>query len=172
MTDREKIHWLLWGVVAIAAIYLTLPPLPKTASRSSTAVPFPLLLETIRNGDAPPVYPAGLVALDGRRVTISGFATPYDDPQTAAKLLLSEGGGGCYFCAPPGANGVVLVRRASKAPLSLWQNEPLTFEGTLHLTRADSTDEEAGRFLFTLDDAGLVRNEDLRMPASAAKGSL
>ncbi|MEO7100326.1 MAG: DUF3299 domain-containing protein [Luteolibacter sp.] len=159
MTGREKIHWLVWGVVVIGLTYVTLPPLPKKASGSSTSIPFSLLAGTTRKGDAPPVYPAELVALDGRRVTVSGFATPYDDPQTAAKLLLTQGGGGCYFCAPPKENGVVLVRRASKLPLSLGRNEPLTFEGTLHLAHADVTDEEAGQFLFTLDEAGMVRNE-------------
>ena len=138
---------------------MTLPTLPKAASSSSTAIPFSLLAKATREEDARPVYPADLTALDGRRVTLSGFATPYDDPQTATKLLLAQGGGGCFFCAPPRANGVVLVRRASRAPLPLWKNEPLTFEGTLHLAHPDSVDDEAGQFLFTLDEAGLVRNE-------------
>ena len=159
MTGREKIHWLVWSVVVIGLTYVTLPPLPKKASGSSTSVPFSLLAKATRNGGELPVYPADLIALEGRRVTLTGFASPYDDPETAAKLLLTQGGGGCYFCAPPRENGVVLVRRASKLPLSLWRNEALTFEGTLRLAHADVTDEEAGQFLFTLDEAGMVRNE-------------
>ena len=159
MTGREKIHWVVCGVVVVGITYLTTPSLqPRIASSSSVAIPFSLLAKTTRNDEALPTYPADLLALDGHQVTISGFVTPYDDPQASTKLLLAQGGGGCYFCAPPRANGVVLVRRASKAPLPLWKNEPLTFEGTLHLAHAESTDEEARQFFFTLDEASMVRN--------------
>jgi len=158
MKGREIIHYLLYGGVIIGLAYLTLPRLPKAASRDSTAIPFSLLAETKRNEDGVPSYPTTLMALNGRRVTISGFATPYDNPEIAAKLLLTQCGSGCFFCAPPRANGVVLVRRTSNMPLLLWGNGPLTFEGTLHLAHADSTDEEARQFLFTLDEAGVVGN--------------
>ena len=156
MTGREKIYWLVWGIVIVAILYLSLPPAPRAASSSSVAIPFSLLAKTTRDQGSPPVYPADLIALDGRRVTISGFATPYDDPQTALKLLLAQGGGGCFFCAPPRVNGVVLVRRTPKASQFMWTNQPLTFEGILHLSHADSTDEDARYFPFTLDEAVVV----------------
>jgi hypothetical protein len=159
VTRREKIHYLIWSLVVIVLTYLTTPSRQqKSPSGTSVAVPFSLLAETTRNEESLPRYPAHLLALDDHRVTISGFATPYDDPQIASKLLLAASGGSCYFCAPPRVNGVVLVRRISKSPLPLWKNQQLTFEGMLHLVHADTKDEEARQFFFTLDEASMVRN--------------
>lgn len=135
---------------------------PAAASLPSpTAVPisFKLLSRTRCGGTESPVYPDELRACEGRIVTISGFATPYDDPQHPAKMLLTQTGSGCFFCAPPDARGVVLIRCSSNEVPVLWGTNAVTFEGTLHLVRPDSTDEEAKRFLFAIDGATLVRNQ-------------
>jgi len=155
---------MLTGLALVGlALAITVPspfPLgaPRMHSDGSVAISFGLLGKTQHHSGAAPVYPKELLACDGRLVVLCGFAAPYDDPQHATKLLLTEASPGCFFCAPPCTGGVVLVRRSAMDGPLTWTQGSITFEGTLHLTHLNSTDEEANRFLFTIDGATVVND--------------
>jgi hypothetical protein len=150
---------LLAALVMVIRIQGHIEPAPPgEASATSLPISFQLLGKTRYDNNTTPIYPDELRACEGRTVTLSGFATPYDDPQHPTKMLLTQNGSGCFFCAPPDASGVVLVRCASNDVLVPWGAEAVTLEGTLRLARPDSADVEAKRFLFVIDGARVVRN--------------
>jgi len=120
------------------------------------AVKFEQLAKTVTKGDKP-VFPEELRKLDGKRVRLTGFVAPYDDPEKMTKFLLTKAAVGCFFCNPPDENGVVLVRRGAKDKPLKYDSDSISVEGTLHLTGPDAKDEEAQQFLFTLDDATVVK---------------
>ena len=149
---------LLGTLVALGIGYQihSLPSGPPLASPSAQAISFRLLGQTRHGGGSGPIFPEKLKACDGKTVTISGFTAPFDNPQDLSKLLLTPTGGGCYFCAVPNLNAVVLVKRPLKR-MTWWGGGIVNFEGVLHLARPDTADEEARQFLFTLDDARIVQ---------------
>jgi hypothetical protein len=119
---------------------------------------FDLLKQTHENAKPPPTFPNQLRDLEGKRVRITGFITPYDDPQTMTKLIVLKTPGGCFFCNPPNINSVVFVRRRPKDPPIDMDADRMTFEGTLHLWRSDlKQDDDASQFLFTVDDASAIQ---------------
>ena len=126
------------------------------ASSSAAAISFELLGQTKYHDETNPIFPENLQNFDGKTVTISGFTAPFNDPQDLSKLLLMPTSGGCFFCAPPNAGAVVLVRRTAKK-ISWWVGGLVTFEGILRLTHSNTADEEARQFLFTLDEARVVQ---------------
>ena len=106
--------------------------------------------------EAPAVFPAELKKFEGKRVRVSGFAVPYDDPEKMSKFLMLKAVVGCFFCAPPGENEVLFIRLGAKEKPPEIDGTKLTVEGTLHLKTPDSKDEEAKQFLFTIDDAKII----------------
>lgn len=152
---KAQLQAIAWGAGLTGVLALTLPKLSPELAGTAEVLPFSLLEQT-RGGDGEaPVYPAPLRALDGKVVSVTGFAVPYDDPQRAVKLLLCASGGGCFFCAPARSNATMLVHRASDLPFSCWNQGPVTFTGRLRLFSAAAPGEDAG-FLFTLDHAELA----------------
>ena len=149
------------GVVAVVAIIFLAAANKNTAAKDADKAPtitFALLAKTTLSENPPPVYPAELLQLEGRRVRISGFMAPYGDPEKLDKIMLLETPGGCFFCNPPDANAVVFIRRSPKDAALKFDTEPVAFEGTLHLFKAEmKDDDEAKRFLFTMDDANAVK---------------
>lgn len=110
----------------------------------------------IEEGSPAPVYAEELTKLKGKRIRITGFVAPYQDPDNMKKVLLFNAATGCFFCNPPEENGIVLVRLADKEkPLNM-DNDTITVEGTLHLLEPDSKDEEAKQFFYTIDEAKVV----------------
>ena len=127
---------------------------PKEAAQELS---FSLLMQTGLDANQHPEYPGQISVLAGKRVRITGFIAPYNDPRKMTKLLLLGSPTGCYFCNPPEINAVVFVRRVPNDPPLSPDGYPYTFEGTLHLCSSDlaETNEMSG-FLFILDDAANV----------------
>jgi len=144
-------------LVAIIALTVVISLFPGTSQAGETGTPtitFALLEKTVFNNTPPPRFPAELSKLEGKRVRLSGFATPYDDPENLAKMVLVNSPGGCFFCGPPSAAAVVLVRRVPNDPVLKNLAGPVEVEGILHLWRAKmKNDDEARGFLFTIDEA-------------------
>lgn len=106
--------------------------------------------------DAPAVFPEELKKLEGKRVTVSGFSIPYDDPEKMSKFLMLKAVLGCFYCSPPGEDELLFIRLGAKEKPPEIDGKKLTVEGTLHLKTPDSKDEEAKQFLFTIDDAKII----------------
>lgn len=145
-----------------AAQPLTFPMLAKAAVKEPPASSLHKSLDSARGPAAEenqrPFFPEELRKLDGKRVSISGFITPYADPDNMTKMLLTKSPVGCYFCNPPEENGVVLVRLSAKEKPVNMDNPTISVEGTFHLVQPDSKDEEAAQFFFTIDDAKVTRS--------------
>ena len=151
----EMILHVAFIVIVIGFQIYSLPSGPPLRSPLAQTISFELLGQTKYNVGTNPIFPEKLKASDGKKVTIFGFIAPFNDPQDLSKLLLMPTNGGCYFCAPADAAGVVLVRSSVKE--MTWSGGAgVTFEGILHLTQSATADEEAQQFLFTLDEARVV----------------
>jgi hypothetical protein len=167
---------VLIGLILTAAIFVVVSswrhsPSAQSDDTASTAtasiqspgekvqeLSFDLLKQTHENAKPPPTFPKALSDMDGNRVRITGFITPYDDPQTMTKLIVLKNPGGCFFCNPPNINTVVFVRRRPKDPPIDMDTDRMTFEGTLHLWRSDlKQDDDASQFLFTIDNATAIQ---------------
>jgi len=149
------------SVVAAMAIIFLATANKNTAAKGAekaAAITFALLAKTTLSDNPPPIFPAELLKLEGKRVRISGFMAPYGDPEKLDKIMLLETPGGCFYCNPPDANAVVFVRRSPKDAELKYDTEPVAFEGTLHLFKTEmKDDDDAKRFLFTIDDAKVVK---------------
>ncbi len=141
---------------------LTFELLAKTTVKEPPSTTIHKTIESI-SGPAPdatplPVFPGELRKLDGKRVSISGFVTPYADPDKMSKMLLTKAPVGCFFCNPPQENGVVFIRLSAKEKPVNMDVDTITVEGTLHLVQPDSKDEETQQFFFTIDDAKVTKS--------------
>jgi len=126
------------------------------AAEAPKPLSFKLLGKTLHKENAATAFPAELRKLDGKRVRIAGFASPYDDPEKMDKILLTGTSVGCFFCNPPEENGVVFVRRSPHEKRPEMDSDSVTVEGTLHLVSPNSKDEEAKQFIFMIDDAKII----------------
>ncbi len=148
---------------SVAAQSLTFPMLAKATLKQPQAPsqpPASALHQSLEAARGPateevqhPFFPEELKKLDGKKVSISGFITPYADPDNMTKMLLTKSPVGCFFCNPPEENGVVFIRLAAKEKPVSMDNPTITVEGTFHLVQPDCKDEEAAQFFFTIDDA-------------------
>ena len=152
----EKICLSGFALFALTVRVATLPHWSTLPRAISPSISFELLGKTTLNSRFEPEFSEELKAYDGQLVNLSGYASPYTDPQDFTKILLSRSPGGCGFCVPPNAGGVILVRR-HPGENDLPAGHCLLFEGTLHLTHPETTDPEARYFHFILDGAKAVR---------------
>jgi hypothetical protein len=90
-------------------------------------------------------YISGVKALNGKRVTISGFMLPLEAKEKFTHFLLSKNAPTCAYCPPGGPNEVVEVFSAKP---TFWKENLITLEGTLILV----TDGKKGAF-FQMKDA-------------------
>ncbi len=130
---------------------------PATAAPEA-AVPltYEMMAKSVYKEDAPTVFPEVIKKLDGKRVRISGFVVPYDDPEKLSKFIVLKTVVGCFYCNPPGEDEVLFIRLSAKEKPPELDGKKLTVEGTLHLKNPESKDEEAKQFLFTIDDAKVI----------------
>lgn|GEM_PF-1570858 len=101
--------------------------------------------------DGKPAMPEPVRSLDGKPVTIKGFALPLHEAGEAETLFLAKYPRGCYFCNPPGMADVVVVKVAGgrKVPLL---NRPICAYGTFHAATGSEDDEG----LYVVTDATLL----------------
>ncbi|MEO5716377.1 MAG: DUF3299 domain-containing protein [Luteolibacter sp.] len=141
---------------AIAAVLCLHASPASAAPEVATPLRYELMDKAVYKEDAPTVFPAELMKLEGKRVRVSGFVVPYDDPEKMSKFLMVKSTNGCFYCNPPGENEVLFIRLSAKEKPPEMDGEKLVVEGTLHLRNAESKDEEAKQFVFTIDDAKLI----------------
>ena len=143
-------------VVASAAFLCIHSATAFAAPETATPLTYEMMAKSVYKEDAPTVFPEELKKLEGKRVKVSGFPVPYDDPEKMSKFLMLKAVVGCFYCNPPGEDGILFVRLSTKEKPPEMDGEKLTVEGTLHLKKAESKDEEAKQFLFTIDDAKII----------------
>lgn len=100
----------------------------------------------------PPVFTEKVAALDGRRVRMVGFMAPFDSLTDMRNFMLLPTMVGCYFCVPPSALEVVLVRIKADEPIPFVE-PAIEVTGTLKLWKAESDDAGHQYFLMIMDDA-------------------
>jgi hypothetical protein len=144
-------------IVTIIALTFAIGLFTAISGAGATEPPtltFEMLEKTVFSDTPPPTFPAELSQLEGKRIHITGFAAPYDDPEHLMKMVVLKSPGGCFFCSPPPATAVVFVRRAAGDPSLKNVTDPVDVEGTLLLWRSEMKDDDAAKgFLFTIDEA-------------------
>ncbi len=114
-------------------------------------IDFRLLRLTQVKRNPPPIYPEELSKMDGKTVKILGFMAPYDDIENMKNFMLFPTIAGCFFCAPPSAIEVVLIRQKVEKAKFIYST--IVVEGTLSLWKEDSGDEGHKMFLYIINDA-------------------
>ena len=87
-------------------------------------------IKTDRNLSCNITYIPGVKAMDGKRVTISGFMQPLEAKDKFSHFLLSKNAPTCAYCPPSRPNEVVEV--FSFKPM-VWKENLITISGTLIL---------------------------------------
>ena len=135
---------------------MSLSALAEGEGDAATPLTFKELATATHHENAAPAIPAGLKKLDGKKVRLTGFVAPYDNPDSMTKLLITGAALGCFYCNPPQENEVVFVRLHPKAKPVSMDKDTITIEGPLHFMGHDKKDQEAEQFLFTIDEAKVV----------------
>jgi hypothetical protein len=131
---------LLHGGIVGAGEPPEAPPPPPTLRGSGPAPAEParpagdalawLLLATYEYEPGLRGLPQEIAALDGRRVTMRGFAMPLTEwGEDAREFALVRTHLSCCFGIPPGLSGQVLVRLRGERGVP-WTNEPVEVTGT------------------------------------------
>lgn len=125
---------------------------PK-ANLADKFITFDDLKKTVLNYDPPPIFQDDLKALDGQKVRMRGFMTPFDSLTDMRQFMLFPNATGCFFCAPPSPLEVVFIRQIKKDEAQPYIYEPIEIEGTLRLWRDQSEEAAHTMFLYVVDDA-------------------
>ena len=120
--------------------------LPAVKPDGVNPLPWPALTETTVGKGFKPAYLKYVEQLDGKRVSVGGFALPAGDPGT---FLLTEYPVGCWFCEAPGPTQVLSVEPAGE--LMEIPRGAVRVTGILKLNRTDPE-----RLLFTVTNAATV----------------
>ena len=76
------------------------------------------------------VFTSAVTAMNGKKVSISGFMLPLESKEKFSHFLLGKNAPTCAFCPPGGPNEVVEVFSARP---TVWKENLVTFTGTLVL---------------------------------------
>ena len=90
-------------------------------------------------------YSSGVKAMDGKKISISGFIQPLEAKGASRHFLLCKNAPSCAYCPPSKPNEIVEVFSAKPMP---WKQNLQSISGTLHLV----SDGNNGVF-FQLRDA-------------------
>lgn len=128
--------------------------LPTGETAGLPRLTFSQLERVMPDENGHPVFPPGMRALDGQRVRIQGFMSPYDSLQDMRRFMLFPFPTGCNFCAPPAVNQVVFVRQKEGLRRYGFVDAPILITGTLRLWREDSEDpaHTDDFFLYVMED--------------------
>lgn len=120
--------------------------LPKSATPLWMTLRKTRIGEDARHGIYTASFPPEVRALDGTRITLSGFMLPMDATQKSKHFLLSRYTPVCFFCPPGEPNEVVEVVSRSGVKVT---DGLITLSGRMTLTN----NGEKGLF-FRLDQGG------------------
>lgn len=128
----------------------------EQAVTATGGIGFDLLRRTKLEADPPPIYPEALARLDGRKVRMAGFMSPYDSLNDMRNFMLFPHATGCFFCAPPSPLDVVFIRWDTDRRQRFIE-EPILVEGTLRLWSEGSDEEKHRYFLYVIDEAKVTK---------------
>lgn len=128
-----------------------------------------------KTDDLSVTYPNDMAALDGKKVSIAGFMTPFEKLDDMHQFLLMPSSGGCFFCQAPSLSQVVMVQQTAAPGASdklPFVQEPIMVTATLHLYAKDSKNpaHQAG-FIFALDDAQIIKLSETAAQAVGLTGA-
>ncbi len=92
-------------------------------------------IKTDRNLSGSITYTSGVKAIDGKKVTISGFMQPLEAKDKFSHFLLSKNAPTCAYCPPSKPNEVVEVFTSGQV---MWKQDLITISGTLILVNDGS----------------------------------
>jgi hypothetical protein len=121
-------------------------------------ITFDLLRSTELKLTPPPIFPEELAKLDGKKVRVRGFMSPFDNLKDMRNCMLFPFATGCFFCAPPSPREVVFIRIESKDPVP-FESSAIEIEGTLNLWKDGSADKAHQSFLYVVNDAKVKKIE-------------
>lgn len=139
----------------------SMPTPPRAEAGGLPRLSFGQLERAVPDDKGHPVFPPGILALDGETVRIQGFMSPFDSLQDMQTFMLFPFPTGCNFCAPPAVNQVVLVRQKEGARRYGFIDAPIQITGTLRLWREDSDDTAHTEdfFLYVMEDTEVKEQE-------------
>jgi len=160
----------------------SIPPEPSVQYQADGKGPpllsFPFLDKAnydAKGDDLNVTFPEDMAALDGKKVSLAGFMTPYEKLDDMHQFLLMPSSGGCFFCQAPSLSQVAMVQQTtpsgSQEKLPYIQ-EPVLVTATLHLYAKGSKHaaHQAG-FIFALDDAQVVKLSTRAAEAAGLTGA-
>lgn len=115
-------------------------------------IDFYLLRQTRYYEDQPPAFPKEILELKDKRIKMLGFMSPYDDLNSMKNFMLMPNMTGCFFCAPPSIEEVLLIRQETDEHCP-YIAEPIIVEGTLALWNEESEDPVYEMFLYVVEGA-------------------
>jgi hypothetical protein len=113
------------------------------APETATPLTYEMMAKSIYKEQAPTVFPEEVKKLEGKRVKVFGSAVPDDDSEKMFKFLMLKAVVGCFYCNLRGEDGIYFIRLSTKEKSPKMDGDKLKIEGTLHLKKAESKDEEA-----------------------------
>ncbi|MEM7233296.1 MAG: DUF3299 domain-containing protein [Planctomycetota bacterium] len=102
-----------------------------------------------------PAYPAAIAKLDGQRIRISGFMTPFDRLDDMRRFKLMPFPTGCRFCRAPSPVEVLLVRFPKSDEKQSYRSGALEVTGTLRLWSSETKDPLHVEYPFIVENASV-----------------
>ena len=125
-------------------------PLPPIDATGVNPVPWDLFGNTVFAGRFPPRFPKYLQDLDGKQVSLVGFAQPLRDADNMTAFLFIESPVGCWYCEMPDLTAIIHVSLPT-GETTRYQRGLQRVTGRLSLNRDEPED-----FLFGLRDARIA----------------
>lgn len=125
--------------------------LPAIRADRSNPLPWGALLEVTVGKGFKPTFLKHIDSLEGKTVTITGYASSAGDGADGASFLMTEYPIGCWFCESPDATGIVRIELAAGGDATTIPRGAIKLTGKLKLNRNDPE-----RFLYTVENAKLA----------------
>mgnify|MGYP000126430552 CR=1 FL=1 len=174
-----KSRWIDVGLIAACLVVFGMivqrlqvrrQPLPVASAPASflleaedgvTQLDFQTLERVQPDEQMRPIFSPGMLAMDGERVRIQGFMSPFESLRDMSTFMLFSFPTGCNFCAPPAINQVVLVRQKPGKDRYPFVDAPIVVTGTLRLRLPDRDDPAFVNdgFIYLLEDTEVVALE-------------
>lgn len=122
--------------------------------KSLPLISFSMLGNTEIDDSQQPLFAEEIRRLDGQRVRMQGFMSPYDDIRNMRSFMLFSYPVGCNFCAPPAVNQVVLVHQKAGQRNYHFIDDPIEISGVLRLwqDKSDIPDVDDVTFLYQMEE--------------------
>jgi len=158
---RELLRTMRLQTIRTTPVVAMTEPLQQPESISSAIdkslplISFSMLGDTEIDDLQQPLFAEKIRQLDGQRVRMQGFMSPYDDIRNMRTFMLFSYPVGCNFCVPPAVNQVVLVQQKAGQRNYHFIDDPVEISGLLHIWQDNSNIPVFNdiAFLYLIDDA-------------------